>query len=774
MIDPNPMEQFKLAIEHHQAGRLEEAERICKRILELQPNNADAMHMLGVIAFQIGGSKVAIQLIGKAILTGPVKESYFINLGEALRAEGKWQEAIDCYRRLLAVNPGYAVAHFTLGNVLGEVGEHEEAIDCYRRAIAIDADYSEAENNLGVACQALGRLNEALDSYRRVIAINAGHAEAHNNLGNVLADLGRLDEAAAGYRRAIEANPGYAEAHCNYGTLLADQVKLDEAAACYGQALRLNPNYVEAHNNLANVFCEQDRVEEAAAGYRRALDIDPDYLEARYNLGNVLTVQGRLEEAEACYRRVLDAKPEDADAIAQLFHLSRQTCSWRDLEELTPKLDRATQEALAKGEKTKETPFISIARTADPSRNLAVAGSWSRDIEKRMSAVRLGLAFDRRRRQSARITIAYVSGNFSDHPTAHNTCGIYGLHNRDDFEVLAYSFGKDDGSGYRRWIRESCDAFVDIRDLGPAQAARRIHGDGVDILIGLTGHTRGSRLEICYLRPAPVQVAYLVFPGTSGGGIYDYILSDRVVTPEDEAVFHSEELVYLPHSYWPTDNKQKVSGKTFRKADFELPEKAFVYCSFNQTYKLDPVMFGVWMEILGRVPGGVLWLFRSNRLAETNLKKEAEARGIGAERLIFIDKLPKEEHLSRLKLADLVLDTRIYNGHTTTSDALWVEVPVITLRGRHFASRVSASILKAIGMEELITENLEDYRDLAVDLAKNPLKLKTIRETISRNRLTTPLFDTPGLVNSLEQAYKLMWANHLSGNKPAPITLTDD
>ena len=448
-------------------------------------------------------------------------------------------------------------------------------------------------------------------------------------------------------------------------------------------------------------------------------------------------------------------------------------CNWQELEALTPKLDRLTRKALDTGTKSPETPFISFTRNADPSINFSIAKSWSHDIERAISNSKIHFSFNDRKTGKTKIVIGYISDDFRNHPMAHLIGGIFGLHDRDNFEIYCYSYGKNDGSYYRARIEQDSDKFIDISSLSDEASARCINEDQVDILVDLKGHTKGSRFDICALRPAPIQVSYLGFACTTGADFIDYIITDKIVTPEDHSPYYSEKCVYMPHCYMVTDHTQPISNKDWKKADFGLPESCFVFCSFNQSYKIDPVIFDVWMKILKQVPESVLWLLSGNKTAEENLRREAEARGVRSDRIIFAKALPKDEHLARLKLADLALDTRIVNGHTTTSDALWVGIPVITLQGNHFASRVASSILSAIGLPDLITHSLESYEALAVRLAKNTVDIQEIRQRVAENRIVQPLFDTPRFVRNLEIAYKEMWKIFLTGEAPRQIEILE-
>ena len=521
------------------------------------------------------------------------------------------------------------------------------------------------------------------------------------------------------------------------------------------------------------MFKDKGKSNEAISCYEKALAIKPAFSEAFSNMGTLFIGQGNLNETIPYYEKTLASEPDYAEAYSQLFHQLQRICDWQKLKGMECKLDDFTREALDKARKTAETPFINITRYTDLSRNFAVARSWGCNISKAMSKLNIHFSFDIRRYHKKNITIGYLSNDFRNHPMAHLMLRLFGLHNRKEFKVFCYSYGKDDESYYRTRIRQDCDNFVDLCNLNHAEAAKRIYEDQVDILVDLKGYTDSNRLEICALRPAPVQVRYLGLAGTTGADFFDYLITDRVVTPEEHAHCYSENFVYMPHSYQVNNTSQMISKQDWRKVDFGLPERGFVFCSFNEGYKIEPVMFNSWMNILMEVPDGILWLLRVNETAAKNLRREAEARGVRPERLVFAEKLLKGEHLARLRLADLALDTRIVNGAATTSDALWAGVPVITLKGDNFASRMSSSILTGIGLSELIVHNIEEYEALAVRLAHNPGELQTVRQKLTKNLLTEPLFDTPRFTKNLERAYKGMWEIFAGGEKPRQIEVAE-
>lgn len=660
---------LKLAADRLQAGQLAMARSIFEQVLQADPMNVDALHLLGVTALRSGDAGRAAALITRAVDLDPRQAAFLVNLGQAKIATDDRAGAAACFARALAADPGLVPAHGGLARLLLDRGEPEAAAGHLRDAVRLAPE----------------------------------DADLHNRLGTALKRSRRFDQAAACFRRAVELAPGHAAAHYNLGNCL--------------KAL--------------------DHPEAAEASHRRSYELDPKY------------------------------------AAASLLNRALKTCSWARLDGLKGRLDELLDASAVSGAWLFEDPLTNVTRCDDPARNLAVARLWSADLARK--AAFDGGTFDHRPRAKAagKITLGYLSGDFRNHAISHLTRGLYGLHDRADFEVLALSYGPDDGSPYRAGITRDCDRFIDLAGLTDRAAAQRILDERVDILIDLTGHTTEARLGICARRPAPVQVTYLGFPGTSGADFFDYLVADRIVIPEGHAAHYSERIVTLPHAYQVNDNRQEVAAWDVRRRDQGLPDDGFVFCSFNRCVKLDPIMFGAWMAILARVPRSVLWLWRDAATTEENLRREAEARGIDGARLVFADKQPKDRHLARFALADLALDTRLYNGHTTTSDALWAGVPVVTLLGRHFASRVSASLLTAVGLGELVSESLEAYVDLAARLALDRDELAAVKKRLGRGRLRAPLFDTARFVANLEAAYRVMWLRHARGEAPRPIALSD-
>jgi len=765
--------EFKKALLYHKSGQIHKAEEIYKRILEVNPNHSDSLCLLGIIAHQTNKNDIAVNLISKAIRRNPGNPIYYSNLGNALKDQGKLVEAISSYQKALEIRPDFAEVYSNMGNVFKEQGKLTEAIHSYQKVLEIKPDLAEVNYNLGNALKAQGSLTKAITYYQKALKVKPAFAEAHNNMGDVFIDQGKLTEAIYCFQKALEAKPDYVKAHNNMGAVFKEQGKLTEAFTYFRKALEFKPDYAEAYNNMGAIFQEQGASDKAISCFQKALKIKPAYTDAYYNMGIAFKDLGKLAESISCLQKALEINPDYAEAYSNLFHQLQQACAWQKLENMSAKLDEFTTKSLDNGAKTAEPPFVSLARHTDLSRHSAIAKSWSSDITKTISTLKIHFPFDGRRSCKTKIIVGYLSNNFRNHALAHLTLSLYGLHNRDEFKIFCYSYGEDDGSYYSTRIRQDCDKFVDIHNRSYIDAARCIYKDQVDILVDLNGYTTGSRLEISALHPAPVQVRYLGLAGTTGSNFFDYIITDQIVTPNDHARYYNENFICLPHCYQINDHTQAISNKDWKRADFGLSENSFVFCSFNQGYKIEPVMFNTWMNILRQVPESVLWLPRGSEITENNLRQEAERKDVKPARLIFSEKLLKDRHLGRLRLADVALDTRIVNGAITTSDALWAGVPVITLQGGSFASRISSSILTATGLPELITDTLDEYEFLAIDLARNPEKLQMIRQKIEKNRSTEPLFDTPGFTRNLERAYKEMWSIFAAGKEPRQIEVVE-
>jgi len=561
--------------------------------------------------------------------------------------------------------------------------------------------------------------------------------------GYTLYSQGNYLEAKKYFERAIQGNPRFSPAYNELGNIYKDNHDFINALKFYKKALNYMPQSAIILTNLGVTENQLGKIGQAQKYFKKAIMFDPKYADTYYNLGKIYLIAEKWQEAKEYFEKALKTNPAFGYAQSLLALTKMQTCDWNKALKYDPMCD---------------TPLLNLLRLEDPEINLKVAQLRSATIEKKMAGFP---KFVHRKRKKKKLIIGYISNDFYNHATSYLTVGMFKLHNRDKFTIYIYSYGPNDENYYLAKIKKDCDKFSDISKLGDFEAAQKIYSDQIDILVDLKGYTGSSRMEILALRPAPVQISWLGFPGTTGSNFIDYLITDKIITPLNHKKYYSEKLLYMPDSYQVNDAGRKISTKKYSRRDFSLPEDAFVFCSFNQPTKIEPKVFFVWMKILKSVPKSVLWLWKSNSLMVKNLKDEAIKHKVDPKRLIFSASLPHNKHLARLSLADLSLDTFTYNGHTTTSDCLWAGVPVITLKGNHFASRVSASLLTAIGLPELITHSVKEYEKLAIDLANNPKRLAAIHESLILNRESYPLFNTKLFVKNLEELYKKLWQRNL-------------
>ena len=462
------------------------------------------------------------------------------------------------------------------------------------------------------------------------------------------------------------------------------------------------------------------------------------------------------------YQRSLDLGLSDADAPeaqAQLIHQRCHICDFSVFDGLS-----ATAQRLGIST-ARVPPFNALSWADDPEQHLLRAQVYVRETFK-WPAQTLPV---RRGERPERLKIGYFSADFHDFAGMYLMAGLLESHDRDRFEVYAFSYGPDKDDAMRRRIVAAVDHFIDIREMSTQEAVDLSREHGIDIALHRNGHTQGSRTELFQHRLAPVQISYLGYPETLGADFIDYLVADPVVIPEEERQYYNEKIIYLPDTYQPNDNTRQIAETNTTRADFGLPEEGFVLCCFNQNYKISPQEFDIWMRVLGQVEGTVLWLLKSNRWAEENLKKEAEHRGIDPSRVIFAEKIPNAEHLARHKHADLFVDTFNYNAHTTASDALWSGLPIVTKQGRQFAARVAASLLRAVGLPELITESEEEYERLILELAHDRQRLGAIKETLKVNRHTEPLFDTQRYTHQLEEGLGQAYQQYFEGGNATDV-----
>ena len=576
---------------------------------------------------------------------------------------------------------------------------------------------------------------------------------------------GDLEGAVRLYREFLKQAPADAGGWANLGIALRQLARLAEAETACRRALALDPNHANGGNNLGIVLAAQGRHAEAVDVYRAVLARHPRFHEAWCNLGLSLAAMDQIGEAKTSFGKALALAPGYTEALVQFVYHKLLCCDWEGLDDAIGRLS-----VVIRADAGAVNPFALLAICRDPEEMLRAARHYAARIERTVKAATQPCP---RTREGGRdkLRLGYVSGDFHQHATAVLTAELFEKHDRRHFEVFGYSFGPDTGDPMRKRVIRAFDRFVDISQQSAQQAAKTIREDGIDILIDLKGYTRGARTAIFALRPAPIQVNYLGYPGTMGARFIDYAIADRVVVPPGAESLYSEKIVRLPGSYQPNDSTRPVGIDAPSRASLGLPEQGFVFCCFNQTYKITPDMFAVWMQLLREVPESVLWLVAFNRVAPVRLAALANAAGVDAKRLVFAPKLPTTEHLARLRQADLFLDTHPCGAHTTASDALWAGVPVLTLAGEVLQSRVAASLLMALGLGELVTATLDGYYALARALAGAPDRVAALKAHLAAARRTSELFDGAAIARKLEAAYAAMWKRHEAGLPPEHIDL---
>jgi protein O-GlcNAc transferase len=642
--------------------------------------------------------------------------------------------------------------------------------DDFATALAIARAALEREPGNGEALYLLGcvslfqnRFEEALAPLREAARLVQRRGVRHR-LGYCYLALGEIAAAERVLREEVLAFPDLVPAHNALGVALARQGKHDEALAAFLAAVSQDPQSVEGNNNVANALSELGREAEALPYLQKAVQVDPRQADAQYNLGTLLQSLGRHEEAIAALEAALRLAPQSPYALGHLLWNELAICRW---DALKPRVEALRRQILEQA--IPAAPFVLVGLPATAQEQRVCAG-----LHVRAKFPRLPSPLWRgTRKRHGRLRLAYLSADFHEHATAHLAVRLFELHDRSRFETIAVSYGRDDGSPMRKRLQRAFDRFLDVRPQSDLQVATLLREMEIDLAVDLKGHTAGARMGILAHRPAPVQISYLGFPGTSGAPFIDYLLADRFVIPEAERSWYSEAIAYLPDSYQVNDAGRAISVVREDRGALGLPSDGFVFCCFNSSYKITPEVFAVWMRLLAAAPGSVLWLLADNEVAARNLRAAADQAGVDPRRLVFAPRAPHSEHLARHRAADLFLDTLPCNAHTTASDALWAGLPVLTAAGSTFAGRVAGSLLRAAGLSELITANLDDYEWLALKLAREPALLSQHKTKLAENRFTHPLFDSDRSTRCIESAYRAMWHRQERGLAPAGFDVTE-
>jgi predicted O-linked N-acetylglucosamine transferase (SPINDLY family) len=818
---------YNLAGIYHELGQNEKSVESYKDSLQIDPQFADAHNNLGNVFRELGSFQDAINSYSKAIQIKPdyIEAYYSLSLvfqdlgdfdtmikysdkvlsfdselidvhcrmGFGFRELNKLSDAVVSFQKALRIKPDLSEIHNNLGETFKDLNQYDQAIKSYLAAIKLDPGSHNYINNLAVAYKESGQIDNAIKSYRegilknpknldllnnlgvlliendkneeaikyfkKAIEINSGYAEAYNNLSVALKNLDQFDNAIEKLEIALSLNSNYADAFNNYGSILKKLGRSDESINYFRKAIVINPKDPDTLNNLGSVYDDLEKFDQAIEFYQKALEIKPSFAEVNSNLGNIYSQRNEYDKAIKYYQKALKIKPDLDYIIGYIFSAKMNCCDWAGFEDLLGSVKKKVN----KKNKIID-PFSLFGLIDNPSLIKTTVQQKMSSEHPRINDLKIISASAAHKK----IRIGYFSGDFRQHPVSYLTAELYEVHNRQSFEIHAFSLGPDTNDELNLRIKAGVDHFHDVQKMSHKDIVLLARSLELDIAVDLAGLTAKSRTDIFAMSVAPIQLSYIGWLGTMGADYYDYLIADKVMIPNESQKYYVEKIVYLP-SFQVNDSKDLPPNLELTREEIGVPEAGFVFCCFNNTYKFTPNTFDSWCRILSKVDNSVLLVYANNNLAKTNLTKEIVKRGIDAERLIFGESLDRPRYLARYRVADLFLDTQPYNAGTTASDALKMGLPIVTLKGKSYQARMGASILNAVNLPELITNSSVEYEALAIELAKNPKKLKTIKEKLLKNLSTAPLYNTELFAKNLELAYTKMYERHLKGLEPDHI-----
>jgi predicted O-linked N-acetylglucosamine transferase (SPINDLY family) len=747
---PTLHETLALAAQHHQAGQLQAAEEIYRQILSIDPNQADAWHLLGVIAAQVGQHESAETCIRRAVAINGGESAFFGNLGNSLQAQGKLDEAIDCFRRALTLKPDDAGAYYNLGIVLKKQDKYDAAIDCFRQALQLAPEFADAHNNLGSVLRTQKKLTEAAGCFIRAIELRPDSAEANNNLGAALQELDRVGDAIGYFHRALALKPDYAEAWSNLGNALRRRGQFDEAAACCRRAIELKPDHAEAHSNLGSVLVEQGQFDLAVACFRRALQANADFAEAYSNLGIARQGQGDLDEAARCFRKAIELK---TDLVSAHVNLGHTLLAQGDVDESIACCRRALAIEPTCAEAYSNLLYcLHFCPEQNPASIYEEHSRWNERL-----AVPLMPSVSRHsndRTPARRLRIGYISPNFSDHVVGLNLLPLFRAHNRQRFEIVCYSDVRVPDAITSRF-RSYANIWRNIVGCSDDEVSRLIRADAIDVLVDLTLHMAKNRLLAFARQPAPVQVTFAGYPGTTGLATMDYRLTDPLLDPlglDDD--FYSEESIRLPDTFWCYDPITDDPAVNLLPA---LETGVVTFGCLNSFIKVNEEVLKVWARVLKAVDRSQIVVMAPEGGHRQRTMELLQSEGIAPSRVTFVSNCPRDEYLALYHRIDIGLDTVPYNGHTTSLDSLWMGVPIVTLVGQSVVGRAGLSHLSTLGLPELIARTSDQFVEISAGLAGDLPRLINLRASLRERMRQSPLMDASRFARNVETTYIAMW-----------------
>ena len=648
--------------------------------------------------------------------------------------------------------------------VLHQSGKITEAQKIYLELIKDNPSDYRLYFLIGTSFLQLKNFNEAASYLDQSIKIKPNFPNNYNSKGVVFSELKQFEEAIKNYNIATELKPDFLEAHLNKGICLKKIQKYNDAVQSFLECIKIDPSNPKIYNNLGNLYLENFKYSEAKNAYDKAITLDSEYAEAYEGRGDALQELSKIEKDHNKlilsindYEKAYKIKPDLDYVFGKIIFTKMYINKWDNREENLSKIENAIN-----NKQKIIIPFPLLSLVDNPEIHKKSSEIFANDfISKNTDKIK--------KSNNDKIKIGYFCADFNEHPVSMLIAKMLRVHDRKKFSVYCYSFGFKKKDELHKWIESKVDVYRDIRELSNEDAAKLARNDGIDIAIDLQGYTSKHRVEIFFNRPAPIQINFLGYPGTMGSEYFDYIIADKNLIPEESRKFYTEKPIYMPNHYQVQNDELRASEIIPSKKELGLPENTFIFCGINNTYKISPNIFDVWMKILLKVENSILWLLDNNETSKKNLINEAKSRNINNDRLIFAKRTAHDKYLAQFKHADLYLDTFVYNAGATASSALWMGVPVLTMTGKSYASRMASSLLHSIGLPELITASIEDYEKLAFELSTNSQKLDMIKEKLKLNRSKKPLFNTEMYTRHLEEGLSQAHTNFVNGNKPKII-----
>jgi len=731
------------------------------RVIKLNPNFADAWSNKGLTLIDLKRYDEALQHYDRAIQLKPDFVEALSNKGNILKDLRRYDEALQHYDRVIELKPNAADGWYNKGNILKDLKRYDEALQHYDRAIKLKPDFVNALLNKGNVLNELECYNEALQSYDQVIQFKPNLSYAWYNKGNILKDLKRYNEALQHYDRAIQLNPDFNNAWNNKGLIFIDLKRYDEALQHFDRAIQYKLDFPEVWANKGFTLRNLKRYDESLQHYDRAIQLKPDFVNAWHNKGNILDELKLYDKALACYEQCINLNPDAYIILGDLVHAQMNTCKWDNFEQICGVIE----EKLLAGNKV-SAPFPILGLFDSPELEKRCAEIFTNEILKGTGQLKAIVP----RSKHEKIRVGYFSMDFHKHPVSYHIAELIESHDRNKFEVYAYSLRLNKKDEMNKRLKKAFDKFFDVTYLNDLDVTKLSRQHKIDIAIDLGGHTQGSRPHIFAERAAPIQISYIGYPGTWGNKVIDYIILDKNILNENNRHFFHESLITIAHSYACRNEYKKSHQSHAARASYGIPSDVFVFCSFNNNNKITPFMFDTWIRILKQVPNSIIWIYVSNWTAEQNLRSWAKLYGLEDRRLLFSNKRG-QQYIDQYLSADLFLDTFPYNAGSTFTDAILCGCPIITLAGNSFVSRMCAAQLMSCGLNELITENHDQYEKLAIKLALNPEKYNNLKKKIQNLKDNVPFFDLKLYVNQIETAYNAVYDRYHAGLPPDHIDI---